>query len=150
MLEILHEQTDVSLRQIIESIETEEGPFSSAEREGLFAELSRNRQTQIDNLRFYRERGKFPQNTGHSESAVPIFVDDSGTHCAVGYLMHRSGHDQAVANIVESDNYVYVSDAVEGELFEWIKTSGLTVDESALIQPGYCLLYTSPSPRDRG
>ena len=51
--------------------------------------------------------------------------------------MHRSGHDAAVVEVVEAKNLVYVKDATQGPLVEWIKFSGLTQDEAALIQPAY-------------
>jgi hypothetical protein len=42
-----------------------------------------------------------------------------------------------VASIVASENYVCVPDIERGPVADWILTSGLTLEEAALIQPAY-------------
>lgn len=111
--------------------------WSTAQRQSALLYLAHNRKTQIARLRFYTERGLFPINEGQATSAAPIFVDRRGTHCAVGYLMHVDGKDQEVANVVSADNLVEVMDAELAGLTNWIRTSGLTREEAAMIQPGY-------------
>ena len=115
--------------------------WTHSQRAAVLLYLAVQRQQQIDRLRFYRDRGLFPVNEGQSTSAgngsVPIFVDRNETHCAVGYLMHANGDDSGVQAIRAANNLVYVNDAHQGSLLNWIRTSGLTQQEAAMIQPSY-------------
>jgi hypothetical protein len=89
-------------------------------------------------LAAYRDRGLFPQNEGQCQiRAVPIFVDRSDTACAVGHLMRLSGWKQSVAIIQAAKNLVYVPESSNTAVARWIQLSGLTLEEAALIQPGY-------------
>ena len=111
--------------------------WTEVQRKQALVTLAQNRQTQIARLQKYASRGLFPINEGQSDRAVPIFVDQQKTHCAVGYLMHVDGHDSAVAEVVAADNLVQVMDANLAGLSHWVRMSGLTREEAALIQPGY-------------
>ena len=111
--------------------------WTKAQRKQTLVALAKNRQTQIARLQKYASRGLFPINEGQSDRAVPIFVDQQKTHCAVGYLMHVDGHDSAVAEVVAADNLVQVMDADLAGLSNWVRMSGLTREEAALIQPLY-------------
>ena len=51
--------------------------------------------------------------------------------------MHVDGHDSAVAEVVAADNLVQVMDADLAGLSNWVRMSGLTREEAALIQPLY-------------
>ena len=113
------------------------GPWTKSQRRAALISLATNRQRQIARLRYYMHRGLFPQNEGQSTSAVPIFVDRHQTHCAVGFLMHSDGNDSGVASIVQANNLVRVNDVRRGSMIDWIRSSGLTQEEAALIQPGY-------------
>ncbi len=81
------------------------------------------------------------EDEDYAVNAVPIFVDKHATHCAVGYLMHRSAHDAAVAEVVNTNNLVYVKDATSGQLVDWIKFSGLS--SLILTTRGNCLSLTT-------
>ena len=111
--------------------------WSKSDRRAALIYLAHNRQKQIDRVRAYMHRGLFPINEGQSDRAVPIFVDQRQTHCAVGYLMHVDGHYDKVAEVVESNNLVKVMDANLAGLANWVRASGLTLEEAAMIQPGY-------------
>ncbi len=112
-------------------------PWTKEQRRAALFFLAGNRRRQIERLRYYMNRGQFPQNEGQSEKAVPIFVDQHQTHCAVGYLMRADGKGSDVASIVNTNNLVYVSDVRDGGMIQWIRSSGLTQEEAALIQPDY-------------
>ncbi len=111
------------------------------------ARLARNRQIQIERLRAYARRRVFPIYRGpnraprvlHREltDREPVFVDDRGTHCAVGYLMDRAGWSDVVADIAASNNHVYIEEVDDGPLIRWIETSGLTQQEASFVQPSY-------------
>ncbi len=121
------------------------GPLESASeqtwtedrRDARRAKLLASRHRNLEVLEAYRERGRFPQNNGKHARHTPIFVDSSNTACAVGYLMRQSGAGSVVDSIKKSNNHVYISEATNGPLIEWILTSGFTKEEAALIQPGY-------------
>ncbi|TWT85716.1 hypothetical protein Pla123a_05230 [Posidoniimonas polymericola] len=113
--------------------------WTYSQRRQALRELASRRELQMHRLRYYAERGLFPQNQGESASAAPIFVDQHGTHCAVGFLIHCDGLDGVVAQIVARDNLVRVMDVRGGPLATWLLTSGLTQEEAGIIQPGYPL-----------
>ena len=96
------------------------------------------RQNMIEVLTSYYQRLLFPINTV-SREATPVFVDELGTHCAVGYLLHVSGHDNVVQKISEENNLGYVNEINHQytELGIWAVEYGFTIDELAWIQPIY-------------
>ena len=111
--------------------------WTKSDRRAALVYLAYKRQMQLERLRGYMHRGLFPVNEGQSNEAVPIFVDQRKTHCAVGYLMHVDGKDGEVAEVVGSNNLVKVMDANVTGLTNWVRSSGLTREEAAMIQPGY-------------
>lgn len=90
----------------------------------------------LNALEEYAKARVFPLNIYHSERR-PYFVDHLGTHCAVGYLMHVSGNDALVSQIVKEHNYDYVKDIRTPGVLDWARTKGFQASELALIQPGY-------------
>ena len=145
----LQRHFDVVLRLLIlatpDSIETavarleadDNHAWTTAERSAWRRKLLAARRVQLWRLAEYRDRGTFPLNEGQSAHAVPIFVDRHGTACAVGHLMRCAGRAIKVDSIAQSDNLVYVPDATRGAVAAWVLTSGLTLEEAALVQPGY-------------
>ena len=119
-------------------------PWSKEERRAALIYLAHNRQLQIKRLRDYMNRGLFPLNEGQSPDAVPIFVDRHKTHCAVGHLMHVDGKDAEVAQIVNANNLVRIRSVEGGDMVRWIRTSGLTQEEAAMIQPAYPIFGLTP------
>lgn len=105
-----------------------------------------NRNHLLDVLAQYAQEKVFPKNIYHNQRQ-PYFIDHRGVHCAVGFLLLQSGHGQLAREISERDNYVYVKNIdVEG-LAEWANWSGFSIQELALIQPGYLIdNYFEPFP----
>ena len=104
--------------------------LSNAQRE--------RRNTVLNWLREYRERGEFPHNHTHADGRVPVFVDEHGTPCAVAYLLQRSGRENLVREIARADNNVYAWELADDARFsEWLDGMGLTLEEAARIQPNY-------------
>ena len=105
---------------------------------GLTARQRDSRDTALNRLREYRERGLFPHNHTRPGERVPVFVDEHGTHCAVGYLLKRSGEIGLVSDVVAGDNNVRVMELAGNERFRrWLEETGLTLEEAAWIQPTY-------------
>ncbi len=111
--------------------------WTGAQRDAWRDALALRRLENIRRLTLYQLRGRFPQNEHVADRAVPIFVDNHDTACAVGHLMRESGWTDAVAAIQRAGNFVYVTDVHNGPLVDWVLVSGLTQEEAALIQPSY-------------
>lgn len=90
----------------------------------------------IASLHDYANEKIFPTNLYHSVR-TPYFVDDFDVHCAVGYLMHRSGYDDLVKEIRQNENYKYIEEIKTPGVAEWAQKFGFTVDELKWIQPAY-------------
>ena len=107
----------------------------------------------LDVLHDYRETRVFPHNhvapagrdrpveVGHAfpsmHGRTPVFVDEHGSHCAVGYLLAVDGQHALVDRIVSGGNLRYVHEIDEPELLAWAAGAGFTVEELAQIQPAY-------------
>lgn len=86
----------------------------------------------------YIAKGTTPLNT-HLPWRTPVFIDDFGNICAVGYLIERSAGRELAETIANAHRYDYLEDiaAAMPEVRAWIAASGFTLDELASIQPGY-------------
>jgi hypothetical protein len=94
------------------------------------------RNSLMNQLEEYARVGLFPENTSIAHRN-PIFIDNRGVHCAVGYLMMMNGFSDLAQSVRNWNNPVYLRDIPVEWLSEWMYFSGLTIDEMALIQPGY-------------
>lgn len=100
------------------------------------------RQLLLRVLAEYREAGRFPQNRDFA-AITPYFVDASGTRCAMAHLLEQGGERALVDKIARERNNAYVRElADEPGLLAWLAAAGLTVEEAAAIQPGYCAIYS--------
>jgi hypothetical protein len=67
-----------------------------------------------------------------------VFIDEHGTHCAVGYLMARTGAGDLARRIAGTANLARVADlAADPGFGDWLDRNGLTAVEAAMIQPAY-------------
>ncbi|HYJ79590.1 MAG TPA: hypothetical protein VEW03_08325 [Longimicrobiaceae bacterium] len=118
--------------------------FAQVERELLARDVSAltasqraARSRHVTVLREYAAAGVFPHNHHHRQ-AIPYFVDDHGTHCAMAYLIARSGRGDLVRRVASTRNNAYVRElADDPELVAWLDANGLTAGEAARIQPFY-------------
>jgi hypothetical protein len=105
---------------------------------GLGPEQRRARLCNLDRLHAYWQRGVFPHNHVLASRRTPVFMDEHGTLCAVGYLMARSGHGAMAARIAGTTNLARVTDlADDAEVTAWLDQEGLALEEAAMIQPSY-------------
>jgi len=95
-----------------------------------------NRVDMLGVLHSYALNKLFPINTGHSVRQ-PYFIDNFGTHCAVGFLVKKSGFEDISKAIAEKQNFAYVREIVSPDLVQWSMVFGFTLEELAWIQPGY-------------
>ncbi len=99
-------------------------------------EQTKNRNTLLKELKTYADCGSFPVNH-FKPYRTPVFIDDAGTHCAVGYLMMKSGHDALAQEINNKQRFAYVYEIKVNGVAEWADEFGFTIDELAWIQPAY-------------
>src|SRR5688500_767163 len=96
------------------------------------------RATLLDALDEYIARGEFPRRTDDPYAGRrPRFIDDRGVHCAVGYLIARSGHAELARSIDAEHEYAHVAEIDSPALHAWASAHGFTLAELAMIQPGY-------------
>lgn len=98
------------------------------------------RAERLDALRAYWQAGRFPRHRpGHPIPGArsPRWIDDAGVHCAVAFLIAKSGEADLVREVQLRHEYDYVHDMRVPALDEWARRSGLTTEELRLIQPSY-------------
>lgn len=110
--------------------------LNAADVSGLNNEQQKSRVRLMNILSRYRAEGTFPLNFYKTER-IPVFIDELGTHCAVGFLMKESGYGHLALEIASEDNYIWVKDIQKREVLEWQQKSGFTLEELKLIQGAY-------------
>lgn len=102
----------------------------------------------LDSLERYVARGEFPLRTDDRlPGRRPRFIDARGVHCAVGQLIADSGAEDLARRINATYEYAFVHEMHAPELLAWATRSGFTIDELAMIQPGYDLPPTADRMR---
>lgn len=123
--------------RVSEHLRRTERALREADSTDLTAEERATRERHLDHLREYRARGEFPRNH-HYRGRRPVFVDDAGTHCAVGYLLHEDGRPDLVRAARERDNTLHVEDLPDDDpVVAWGETNGFGRAELARVQPTY-------------
>jgi hypothetical protein len=108
----------------------------SADVSKLSAKQREKRQNLLNRLNQYWRAGVFPLND-YVSYTTPVFIDKSGTHCAVGYLMQQSGSELLAKKIAAVEKFAYVHAIKTSGVHQWADENGFTIDELAWIQPGY-------------
>jgi hypothetical protein len=102
------------------------------------------RAAMIGELERYARAGRFPRNRRFRGAYVPCFVDEVGTRCAVGHLLEVSGAGELATHVRRTANNARISELAESPALEaWLERNGLSVEEAARIQPGYCFALAS-------
>ena len=101
-------------------------------------ELASRRAELLGYLDDYIAHGITPTNA-HLPWRAPVFIDDGGAICAVGYLIERSVGRALPERIAKEHRYEFLEDIARAmpEVASWIASSGFTLDELASIQPAY-------------
>lgn len=113
------------------------------ERPATKPELEAKRKEILGYFDEYIAKGTTPQNA-HVPWRTPVFIDDHGTICAVGYLIERTAGRAVAEKIAHEHRYNVLEDiaAAMPEVRAWIDASGFTLEELASIQPGYTPIMT--------
>ncbi|CAN5321079.1 hypothetical protein BH11MYX1_BH11MYX1_19430 [soil metagenome] len=109
-----------------------------ASRSATRPELAANRAKLLAHFDDYIAKGTTPKNA-HLPWRTPVFIDDEGTICAVGYLIEQSAGRLVAEKIASRHRYAYLEEIVAAmpEVQRWVEQSGFTLEELASIQPGY-------------
>jgi hypothetical protein len=95
-----------------------------------------NRTKLLADLNQYWHNRPFPVND-YLPYKNPVFIDRTGNHCAVGYLMQQSGYESLAQQIDKEQKFAYVHEIKTPGVAEWANENGFSLDELAWIQPGY-------------
>ncbi|WP_419946041.1 hypothetical protein [Candidatus Poriferisodalis sp.] len=93
----------------------------------------------LDHLHEYWQAGEFPRNCA-TRGRRPVFIDDSGVHCAVGHLMSRTGAGHLASEFDRHDRFARIEELpspMDPQFRRWLDKHELSREEAALIQPGY-------------
>jgi len=110
----------------------------------------------LDRLKQYIQQEYFPKSFATRKShPSPCFIDQEGTYCAVGYLIHCDDQEQGRREgLAEAINhryqYHYLLDmdcSIIPGMREWIEKSEFSPLELAMIQPTYDFDDYTPTTR---
>jgi len=100
-----------------------------------------NREKLLSFLNEYWKAGNFPKNYEYPNKRVPCFIDKTGNICAVGYLIEKTAGRQVSEEINSKYKFQQLLSMNDSKIDNWIKSSGLTKEECAMIQPQYGYYY---------
>lgn len=101
-------------------------------------ELAAQRAKLIGFLDRYIEQGITPANE-QLPWRTPVFIDQHGTICAVGYLIEQSAGRALAEKIAATHRYSLLEEIAADipEVRQWVEASGFSLEELGSIQPGY-------------
>ena len=104
----------------------------------LTASQRANRERHIATLEEYRAQGAFPVNALDPRRPIPVFRDETGTWCAMGYLIAASGAEEAAERISRTRNTAFVWQLTDDpEVVAWLEENGISAEEAGRVQPMY-------------
>lgn len=121
---------------VAKHLELVEAALAARDVSSLPPAQQRSRARLLRELHEYRLARAFPHNWV-LPYRTPVFIDPAGNYCAVGYLMAQSGMRALAEEVRTTNNFVHVRDINDARFLDWARSSGFTIDELALIQPGY-------------
>lgn len=104
---------------------------------GLSPAAAARRAHLLNLLHRYWVAGVFPRNYDFPGERRPCFIDRTGRLCAVGYLVAETAGRPAAERINAAHQYDLIADMHSPILDQWVRESGLSKAECALIQPNY-------------
>jgi hypothetical protein len=109
-----------------------------ASRPATRPELAKRRAEILAHFDAYIAKDTTPKNV-HVPWRTPVFIDDEGTICAVGYLIQQTTTPELPQRIAKAHRYDFIEDIATAmpEVADWVASSGFTLDEIAHIQPAY-------------
>lgn len=117
------------------------GPPARAE---VRAALAKRRDKNLASFGAYRDRGIYPHNT-ERPGPLNVWRDADNHFCAAATILLYDGKGALVQQIAAEQNHIRLLDVTDGELMDWMLTSGLTVEEIDRIQAP--AMMPTPKPR---
>ncbi len=122
-------------------------PKPKIDRALLRAALAERRQIVFERFLEYREARVYPVRAG--DGSEHIWVDAYNNLCAAATLISYDWGRDASVRVGQENNFVRFADIHDGELHDWLLTSGLTHHEIVAIQapsidPGGRVYWTPP------
>lgn len=131
-----NENTNNYLR-IVTHLEYVENILRKKDVSNLTQEQRIKRKDILDLLHEYWTKGIFPKNYDFKDQRKPCFIDKDGNICAVGYIVEQTTNRETAKKINKKYKYNELLDMNDDLIDDWVKTSGLTKEECAMIQPTY-------------
>lgn len=114
-----------------------EAPRKDTLRQQVRAKLAQRRTLTIQRFLAYREARVYPINT-KLPGAAHVWLDEVGNLCAAATIIAADWGRAASEAVAREDNNIALASVTEGELYNWILTSGMTQAEIVAIQaPGF-------------
>ena len=109
-----------------------------ASRPATRPELAAKRAALLAAFEKYIAKGTTPKNAD-LPWRTPVFIDEEGTICAVGYLIESSVGRELPEKIAKKHRYDFIEDIAADmpEVRAWVAESGMTLEEIQTIQPAY-------------
>lgn len=104
-------------------------PDRASVRKALEARRTKN----LASFRAYRKGGVYPHNKWRM-GPLNVWIDEDGHLCAAATMISKDGKDELVKKTGETNNNIRLQNVLEGELLDWIMTSGFTIEEIDRIQ----------------
>lgn len=101
------------------------------------AKLAERRKLTMQRFLAYREARVYPVNS-MIPGAGHVWLDENGNLCAAATLIAADWGRDASENIARTNNNVALANITDGEIYNWMLTSGMTKAELVSIQvPGW-------------
>ncbi len=109
-----------------------------ASRPATRPELAAKRAAILAAFDTYIAKGTTPKNS-NLPWRTPVFIDEEGTICAVGYLIETSAGRALPEAIAKRHRYDFIETIAADmpEVAAWVAESGFTLEEIGSIQPAY-------------
>lgn len=104
-------------------------PDRASVRKALEARRTKN----LAAFRAYRKGGVYPHNRWRM-GPLNVWIDTDGHLCAAATMIGKDGKEALVRKTAETDNNIRLQNVIDGELLDWMLTSGFTIEEIDRIQ----------------
>ena len=99
--------------------------------------LEKRRAKNLAAFRAYRKGGVYPHNF-FRPGPLNVWIDQDGHLCAAATMIAKDGHRELVDATGKTNNQIRLLNVIDGELMDWMLTSGFTIEEIDRIQvPGF-------------
>lgn len=102
-------------------------------RDQVRAALAKRRDHNLASFRAYRTAGVYPHNFIRV-GPLNVWRDTDGHLCAAATMIDKDGKHQLVQDTGDKNDFIRLLDVTDGALYDWMLTSGLTIEEIDRIQ----------------